>query len=279
MMFLRYPGFLKKAVTLSYDDGVIYDKQLIEIMDRHGLKGTFNVNSGFFVNDGLRAMHRRMTSEDVLSLYTSYNMEVAVHGLFHIWIDRASNAEVVNEILEDRKNLERLFGSPVRGMAYPYGVYNEDVIKIADYCGIVYSRTTRATHSFDLPSRWLTLNPTCHHVDGELFNLLDRFLEMDIQRDPKLFYLWGHSYEFNDHGNWDLIESFAEKAGGRSDIWYATNIEIYDYVKSFKSLITSIDGKIVTNPTSQTIYFYYQDPLGGNSGEFKVAPGETIRLK
>ena len=276
MLFLRYPGFLKKAITLSYDDGVIYDKQLIEIMDRFGLKGTFNVNSGFFGNVG----HRRMTSEDVLSLYTSYNMEVAVHGLFHIWIDRASNSEVVNEISEDRKNLERLFGVPVRGMAYPFGVFNEDVIKIADYCGIVYSRTTIATHSFDLPSRWIPLNPTCHHGDGELFNLLDRFLNMDVQRDPKLFYLWGHSYEFNDNGNWDRIEAFAEKAGGRSDIWYATNIEIYDYVKAFKSLITSFDGKIVTNPSSETIYFYYQDPGDEkNSKDYKIAPGETIKLK
>ena len=41
--FLRFPNFRKKAVTLSYDDGVIYDKRLMRILDEYGLKATFNL--------------------------------------------------------------------------------------------------------------------------------------------------------------------------------------------------------------------------------------------
>ena len=33
-----------KAVTLSYDDGVAQDIRLIELLDRYGLRATFNLN-------------------------------------------------------------------------------------------------------------------------------------------------------------------------------------------------------------------------------------------
>ena len=42
--FIRYPGFRKKALTLSYDDGVVQDARLMELLDRHGIKATFNLN-------------------------------------------------------------------------------------------------------------------------------------------------------------------------------------------------------------------------------------------
>lgn len=47
-MFLRYPGGLTKALTFSYDDGVEQDMRLVKLLDDHGMKGTFNLNSGLF---------------------------------------------------------------------------------------------------------------------------------------------------------------------------------------------------------------------------------------
>ena len=72
-----------------------------------------------------------------------------------------------------------------------------------------------------------------------------------------MFYLWGHSYEFNDNDNWDVIENFAKKVGNRDDIWYATNGEVYDYVKAFERLEDSVDGKIIKNDTNTDIYLCY----------------------
>ena len=37
-----------KAVTFSYDDGVMQDVRLIEILDKYNLKATFNLNAGNF---------------------------------------------------------------------------------------------------------------------------------------------------------------------------------------------------------------------------------------
>ena len=49
--FMRFPDFKPKALTVSYDDGVRQDKRLIEILQKYGLKRTFNLNSGLFVEN------------------------------------------------------------------------------------------------------------------------------------------------------------------------------------------------------------------------------------
>ena len=45
-IFMRFPEGKKKALTLSYDDGVHQDKRLIQILNRYGIRATFNINSG-----------------------------------------------------------------------------------------------------------------------------------------------------------------------------------------------------------------------------------------
>ena len=51
-VFMRFPGGLGKALTLSYDDGVEQDIKLIDILNRYGLKCTFNLNSGCYAPEG-----------------------------------------------------------------------------------------------------------------------------------------------------------------------------------------------------------------------------------
>ena len=70
----------------------------------------------------------------------------------------------------------------------------------------------------------------------------------------KMFYLWGHTFEFDRENNWEIMENFAEYIGGREDIWYATNIEIYDYVKAYESLNVSVDKKIIHNPSATDVW-------------------------
>ena len=106
--------------------------------------------------------------------------------------------------------------------------------------------------------------------------LAEKFVESKSKRS-ELFYLWGHSYEFEEQDNWNVIEEFAEYIGGRDDIWYATNIEIYDYIDAYNKLIFSADAHTVYNPTVKTIYF-----VSGNRSsdfvEYSIAPDQTIRI-
>ncbi|MEE1043747.1 MAG: hypothetical protein UH854_07255, partial [Clostridia bacterium] len=89
---------------------------------------------------------------------------------------------------------------------------------------------------------------------------------------PRLFYMWGHSFEFDNKNNWDLLDKICEKLGGHDDIWYATNIEICEYVKAYNSLVYSADASVVYNPTLYTIWFESDGKL------YSIKPGETIHI-
>ena len=258
-IFMRFPGGKKKALTLSYDDGVEQDIRLIDIMKKNGLKGTFNLNSGCYAPEGTvypaGTIHRRMTKNQVAKLYSESGMEVAVHGLTHPHLEQLPINLCMEDIAKDRENLEEQFGVIVRGMAYPYGSFKDTVIECMKTVGIAYSRTTISSRGFSIPEDWLRLEATCHHDDPKLMELAKKFAEDNSHSSPWLFYLWGHSYEFEAHDNWDVIENFAEYIGGRDNIWYATNIEIYEYVTAYRQLVFSMDAKRVFNPTAYTIYF------------------------
>jgi len=276
-VLMRFPGGRLRALTLSYDDGVEQDVKLIEIMKAHGLKGTFNLNSGTYPPEGTvfekGQIHRRLTREKMRGLYLENGMEVAVHGLTHPFLQELPPILCVQEVLKDRENLEEQFGCIVRGMAYPFGTYNDEVVEILKECGIAYARTVHSTRNFDLPRDWLRLPATCHHNDPELMTLAKRFTEPFHWTMAQLFYLWGHSYEFEERDNWQVIEEFAEFIGGRDEIWYATNLEVYDYVQAWNRLIFSADGRQIYNPTAFEIF--YDDR--GKTGS--VEPGKVKILE
>ena len=261
--FMRFPEGKAKALTLSYDDGVEQDIRLIDIMQKHGLKGTFNLNSGCYAPEGAvypeGKIHRRMSKNKCIEVYKNSGMEVAVHGLTHPRLERLPKHICAYDILQDRANLEEDYDVIVRGMAFPYGTYNDEVVKVLRECGIVYARTVVSTERFDIPTDWLRLPATCHHKNPRLMELAQKFVEKKIDALPTLFYLWGHSYEYESDNNWNVIEEFAEYTGNRADIWYATNIEIYDYIEAYKQLVFSMDGSKVYNPTSMPLYFQYNE--------------------
>ena len=277
-IYMRFPEGKGKALTFSYDDGMILDPRLIGILDKNNLKATFKINSGIFYDSDKipekYSIYRRMTKEKVIETYANTPHEVAIHGFTHSFLETLPSAAVVHEVLHDRERLEALFGKIIRGMAYPYGTYNDNVIEALRACGILYARTVRSTGTFDIPTDWLRLPATCHHADPRLMELAEKFTKMETKRHSQLFYVWGHSYEFGEADNWNVIEEFAEYMSGRDDIWYATNIEIFEYIEDFKRLIYSADCSIVRNPTNRTLYF----SLNNVPNVIAIKPGETLKL-
>ena len=270
--YFMFPGFKRMAVTLSYDDAVKQDRRLISIMKQHGLKGTFNVNAGLLSGNG-----NHMTLDEAYALYTGSGMEVAAHGYKHLHLANVDSAIATYDVINDRVELEKLFDTVVKGMAYAYGNYSDSVVDILTMCGIEYARTVTSTEKFDIPTDWLRMPATCHHNNPRLMELAERFVEGKGQskhwiNTPRLFYLWGHSYEFDNDNNWDVIETFAEYIGSRDDIWYATNGEIYEYVTAYDRLRFSADGQLVHNPSAVTVYIEYLN------NQFAIAPGETVRI-
>jgi len=243
--FGYYPGGKKKALTTSYDDGSFQDRQLVEIFNQYGIRGSFHLNSNRFDSE------QGLASAEIKELFAGH--EVSAHTVNHPYLTQVPMGVLVEEIMEDRRRLEQLVGYPVRGMSYPYGAYDDAVLKALPFVGIEYSRTTLSHGRFNLPENFLTWHPTCHHNQNAIEKYKE-FLAVDPRVTMPLFYLWGHSYEFDIQNNWELIKDFCKLAGNDENIWYATNIEIVDYLKAMRKLVFSVDKKVVINNSALSIW-------------------------
>lgn len=249
----------KKALTLSYDDGTIYDRRFVELLNRYGIRGTFNLNSGIFNThqmltfDGVEIDFSRIEETEVKDLYAGH--EVASHSVTHPSLTDVSANVAALEVINDRAKLEELTGELVRGFAYPYGTFNKEVEGVLAACGMEYARTVCSTCGFELPVNFLEWHPTCHHENPKLMELTEAFCG-NKENKALLFYLWGHSYEFRVHDNWEVMEDFLKYISAyKEEISMLTNIEIVDYVKAFKQLLRSTDGKLVYNHAATDLWF------------------------
>ena len=219
----------RKALTFSYDDGVIQDNRLAQLFSRYGLKCTFNVNSGFFERDnpwnykGITV--RRAELAQLKQCFVDH--EVAAHSVSHPNLADLSWPEAFAEISRDVAALEQAFGTRIWGLAYPFGTYNDMVMQIAANCGLRYGRTGESSYHFDLSFRLFEMRPTCHHNDSRLHELADYFLAAAPEADsPMLFHIFGHSYEFDADDSWQMFEAMCEKLAARDDIFYGTNAQV-----------------------------------------------------
>lgn len=279
--FLRFPGGKPKAVTLSYDDGVPEDRRFSDTITKYGIKCTFNLN-----NDELRKNNYQKA--EIEEIFLSRGHEVAVHGAMHRAEGTLRPIEGIRDVLDCRLELESKLGIIVRGMAYPdsgitYFTNNADYESVKAYLkslDIKYSRTLAGDNDlFALPSDWYAWMPTAHHKNPKIMEYAEEFVNLDLstktycaRRQPRLFYMWGHSYEFERDNNWNLLDEICEKLSGKDDIWYATNGEIYDYVEAYNSLSYSADGTIIYNPTLFEIWFDVDGRL------YSIKPGETLKI-
>lgn len=226
-------GGKNKAITFSYDDGVTQDIRLTELFNKYDLKATFNLNSQLLGMEGRlpspfgEVSHNKVPKEEVAKIYAGH--EVAVHTCTHPLLPSLEQDAVIEQVERDRKNLEDLVGYPVVGMAYPGGGINNDdrvAAIIRDHTAVRYARTTTETRCFDLQNNLYRFHPTVYHLHFDaLFALGEEFLSQTYS-EPKLFYIWGHSYEFDYQDTWDKFEDFCRLIAHRDDVFYGTNREV-----------------------------------------------------
>lgn len=275
---MLFPEGKSKALILSYDDGRIQDRQLVELMNKYKLKGTFHLNAN------------KLGEKDYLSKSEIKNLfighEVSAHSFNHPNLTTITKVDVVYEVLEDRKELERLMNYPIRGMAYPFGNNNDEVVKTINGLGIEYARTVDDTYHFSIPENFLKWHPTIHQFAKAYWNpnqpetdakelaifykTINNFLE---SKELAVLDVWGHSWEMGaDEKKWDETEKFFKMLANNSNVYYTTQIDLVDYINAFKSLKFSVDKKSVFNPSAATVNFKYIGAI------YKIGAGETTSL-
>ena len=267
----QFPGGKRIAVTTSFDDGVVHDRRVVHAFNEWGLRGTFNLNSGSLLRTGKPAPDtaRHLDASEVAELFQGH--EVAVHTVSHPWLEKLDTTQIVHEVFDDRRALEDLVGYPVRGMAYPFGTYNDRVIAVLRQLGIVYARTVENHWNCFPPREPLAWQTTAHQFHATPTPVPQRFTELHANPGSSgVFFIWGHTYEFENR--WEDLERIFKPLAGKPDVWYCTNIELFDYEAARQRLVVAVNRTSVFNPSALPVTIKVDGKLRD------VLPGQTISL-
>jgi hypothetical protein len=275
---MLFPDGRTKALVLSYDDGPVQDRRLIQLLDQYGLKGTFHLNSGLLGNDG------HVRPDEVRALYAGH--EVSVHTVSHPGLTGLTKRKIMREVVDDRVALERLAGKPVRGMSYPFGNYNQFVIDSLRGTGIEYARTVEDSYGFAIPDDFLAWHPTIHQFGKAYYEdstperdarelarfywIVEDFLTTE---EVALLYVWSHSWEFDGgEDRWRQTEKFFQRVQESSEVCSMTHIDLVDHVKAFRDVKYSADKSMATNLHAMPVF------LSVEGGVCRIGAGETVPL-
>lgn len=262
-----YPQGKTKAFNITYDDGILQDVRFVALMNKYGLKGTFNLNSQLMEQE-FEWVHpngmivKRLSTDAVLHLYDGH--EIAAHTLTHPFLNDKSDAELQWEIGEDKRRLEALFGREVAGFGVPFHFYDERIAECVRSCGFEYGRNSELTHDYSPwqdPYFW-----SCgvFHLEKELDEFVEGFFQTD--EELALCQIVGHSYDLDAENLWDKMERILARMAGDDSVCTMTHLELVRYLRAMEQAVVGKDR--IENASSKTLWFLVDGDV------LELTPGE-----
>lgn len=249
-----YPGGKRKAFNITYDDGILQDLRFVELMNRYGLKGTFNLNSELMKTrfawthpNGMEV--KRLSVDTARWLYRGH--EIASHTRTHPYMRNLSEAEVMDQLAGDKRELEEMLGVEVAGFAVPFHYYSPMIAECARNCGFEYARMSEFSHSYTPCRDYWFWKTGFYHIEPGLEVFVAGFLESD--EELAVCQIVGHSYDLDAENLWDTMEDILDKVSREKDIWSCTNLELVRYLKAMEQAI--VDGESIYNGSGMELWF------------------------
>lgn len=287
-----YENFTSKAAVFAYDDGVTDDIQLIKLFDKYGVKGTFNL-VGSRLENNYKSIAEEMNTDVYSAVKEVYkNHEIQNHTYEHKpsflmegetskdsygnVLTGCSLADAAADVTRNKSFLEEKLGVSTRGIAWPNGYPQvrtdyDELEKLVKENGHDYARY-KESGKFTLPDNWMQWQPTCHHPDAPHYT--KEFVSMPNGGDLKLYYVWGHAYEFTNAGS-DDSKNFTMIENTLSDLYYnnvcfASCNELYDYIHAIDKI--EVTDTQVKNNSAQTVYVH----VNGVNASIKAGESYTV---
>lgn len=192
-------------VIQCWDDGLVSDLRLIEILSRYRAKATFCLNPGLYREErsfGWISEGREVWRLSIHELSTVYEkFEICSHSMTHPCLTDLSGEALDWEIKASRDLLEEIFRKPILGFCYPFNAYNNEVIRSVRCAGYRWARGGQSEERIYPPTDPFRFNPHCHFLDPEFRQKYDRAKE-----NEEVFFFWGHSYELTSETMWEDFE-------------------------------------------------------------------------
>lgn len=249
-----YPNGKEKAFSITYDDGVLQDVRFVELMNKYGLKGTFNLNSALMETE-FEWTHpngmivKRLPTSVVAKLYQ--NHEVASHTLTHPYLNQLTEAEVMQQMAQDKENLERLTGKPVLGFAGPFHHWGSMIVECAKRCGFEYARNAEERYSYAPPEEYYHWAAGSYHIMPGFRDFVEAFFHTD--EELALCQIVGHTYDLDAENMWDYMESILQRVAEDESVLSMTNLELVRYLKAMRS--AEITENTIHNPSNLPLWF------------------------
>ncbi|MBP1551061.1 MAG: polysaccharide deacetylase family protein [Oscillospiraceae bacterium] len=249
-----YPYGKKKAFNITYDDGIQQDIRFVELLNKYNIKGTFNLNSGLMYQQ-FEWIHengmvvKRLPADTVVDLYK--NHEVASHTLTHPYMHNMSESEVMQQMQQDKENLEQLFDRKICGFAVPFDFYSNVIADCAQKCGFEYARCSEERFSYTPPENYYWWAASVFHLNPQFEQFVNNFFES--KEELALCQIVGHSYDLDAENMWETMENILKRISENSDIISMTNIDIVRYLKAMRSAV--ITENFIENNTDTKLWF------------------------
>jgi peptidoglycan-N-acetylglucosamine deacetylase len=217
-------------ITTSWDDGHVLDLKLADMLDRHGLKGTFYIARQY--------LDERMIDTQLSDL--SQRHELGAHTLTHPTLIEIDDTQAHEEIVGSKRWLEDVIGKPVTSFCYPKGMYTRSHRDIVQNAGYSMARTVvpfdfnigddpfqipTTLHIYPFPLRPIKglrgvrtrlqpirqFMPHRSRLNVPLSALtkwtsLAKALLDEAKQQNGIWHLWGHSWEIEKFDMWSQLE-------------------------------------------------------------------------
>lgn len=280
-----FPGWIKKALSFTIDDGNLrLDKKFIDIVRPGGITGSFNLCGldrmsnltpeeyrefyrGFEVTNHCKSHPKVILPEDNYVIADEpFDPESAdrekiyptgVDGVYYkfftTWWGRVATTDAYIKLIDEgKKELESVFGEgSVVAYVWPYHSQKDqrlhDHLRAAGYASV---RTTGAS-DFNLPADRMNWIYNANHKT--LTENAAKFDALPDDGELKWFCFGVHSHDFENNNCWDVLEDFVSKYGNRpEDFWYATVRDIFEYEDAVKA--AEITESEVINHSDKELY-------------------------
>lgn len=228
-------------VTTSWDDGHHDDIKTAELLSRYGLKGTFYV--------AFNEPAEPEISEDEIRVLHDMGMEIGSHTMSHRMLTQIPRGEIPRELIESKKRLDDILGTPIQAISFPLGYHNDTVLDVWQKAGYTLGRITKAFQTsltFDPRLMPITVDfckyprfAIARHAARD-FNVsgLLRWAGAGLTNDPPrlarhffdqvaanggLFHLYARSWEIEEFGLWDELDSLFRHIAAHGNVRFATN--------------------------------------------------------
>ena len=249
-----YPGGKKKAFNVTFDDGVVQDIRFVGLLNKYGLKGTFNLNYEL-TRQEFEWIHesglvvKRLPEWMVVDLYRGH--EIASHSLTHPSLDNMPEDAIMYELGHDKWCLSQLFDCEIVGFGVPFDYYDEHIADCAKRLGFEYVRTSEETYSYVPPKDPYFWAAGTYHLIPGFCDIEEGFFDTD--EELALCQIVGHSYDLDVMDLWDDYEELFCRISADPDVVPMTNIDLVRYLKAMDSVAISDFG--IENHSDLDLWF------------------------